>query len=220
LDLLNLNSSCKNGIKALRAAAFILSVACGGEGYAQTATAAVATNSIRLVELQGGVEILPAGTSVWVKAQANQELHPFDRIHTTENSRVALRWSDQSIVPFGASTELEILPPDAANAQAGLRLIRGILSFFHRDQPGRIRLITRGAVAGVEGTEFVMAVDAADRTTLSVGGWQSDFWQRAGHAAAHQRPAGRRRTRPRTRAHRRFHRQQSAAMVLLLSGGD
>ena len=165
---MNLNSSCKNGIKALRAAAFILSVACGGEGYAQTATAAVATNSIRLVELQGGVEILPAGTSVWVKAQANQELHPFDRIHTTENSRVALRWSDQSIVPFGASTELEILPPDAANAQAGLRLIRGILSFFHRDQPGRIRLITRGAVAGVEGTEFVMAVDAADRTTLSV----------------------------------------------------
>jgi hypothetical protein len=210
----------QNGTWILRAAIFVLLAAGAGKSFAQSAPAAAATNEIRIVELQGAVEILPAGAAVWTPAQARQPLHPFDRIHTAENSRVALRWSDQSIVPFGASTELEILPPDAANAQAGLRLIRGILSFFHRDQPGRIRLITRGAVAGVEGTEFVMAVDAADRTTLSVGGWQSDFWQRAGHAAAHQRPAGRRRTRPRTRAHRRFHRQQSAAMVLLLSGGD
>ena len=63
---------------------------------------------------------------------------------------------------------LEILPPDAAGAQSGLHLIRGVLSFFHRDQPGRIRIITRGAVAGVEGTEFVLAVNDADATTLSV----------------------------------------------------
>lgn len=101
-------------------------------------------------------------------AQTNRVLHSFDRIHTDANSRVALRWSDHSIVPFGASTELEILPPDSPEAQAGLHLARGIISFFHRDQPGRIRIITRGAVAGVEGTEFVLVVDDADRTTLSL----------------------------------------------------
>ncbi len=121
-----------------------------------------------MVEIQGSVEILPAGSTLWVKPQANQVLHPFDRIHTAENSRVALRWSDQSIVPFGASTELEILPPDSPDAQAGLHLMRGIISFFHRDQPGRIRIITHGAMAGVEGTEFALAVDDAERTTLSV----------------------------------------------------
>jgi len=135
---------------------------------AQPSSVSLATNTIQILELQGVVEVLPAGTTAWTPAQDHQDLHPFDRIHTAANSRVALRWSDQSIVPFGASTELEILPPDSAGAQSGLHLIRGVLSFFHRDQPGRIRIITRGAVAGVEGTEFVLAVNDADTTTLSV----------------------------------------------------
>jgi Tfp pilus assembly protein PilF len=160
--------SCKSGTWILQAAIIVLVAAGAGKGFAQSAPAVAANNEIRLVELQGTVEILPAGATVWMPAQSRQLLHPFDRIHTAENSRVALRWSDQSIVPFGASTELEILPPDAAGSQAGLHLIRGILSFFHRDQPGRIRIITRGAVAGVEGTEFVLAVNDADATTLSV----------------------------------------------------
>jgi hypothetical protein len=126
---------------------------------------------IRIVELQGTVEISPAGARTWVLTQTNQFLHPFDRLRTATNSRVALRWSNQSIVSFGAATELEVLPPHATGAQSALRLVRGILSFFHRDIPSRIRVITRGAVAGVEGTEFVVAVadvNGTERTTWSV----------------------------------------------------
>ena len=143
----------------------VLLTACTINVFAQPAPAPVA---IQIVELQGAVEVLPAGSTVWAPAQTNQVLHPADRIHTAANSRLALRWSDQSILPFGASTELEILPPNAPGDLAGLHLLRGVVSFFHRDQPGRIRIITRGAVAGVEGTEFVLAVDNTDRTTLSV----------------------------------------------------
>ena len=156
--------SCKNGNLILRAAIFLLVAAGAGPGFAQSAPA---TNEIRIVELQGAVEILPAGAAAWTPAQPRQLLHPFDRIHTAENSRVALRWSDQSIVPFGASTELEILPPDAPGAQAGLHLIRGVLSFFHRDQPGRIRIITRGAVAGVEAVSLVMSPATRSPSTLN-----------------------------------------------------
>jgi len=111
--------------------------------------------------------------------QTNHLLHPFDRLRTGVNSRVALRWSDQSIVPFGASTELEILPPHSPEAESGLHLIRGIISFFHRDTPGRIRVITRGAVAGVEGTEFVLAITGASHaelTTLSLIDGQVRFF--------------------------------------------
>src|SRR6185436_6153448 len=54
--------------------------------------------------------------------------------------------------------------------QSGLHLIKGILSFFHRDKPGRIRVITRGAVAGVKGTEFVLAVEPTD------GSEQTRIW--------------------------------------------
>jgi Tfp pilus assembly protein PilF len=125
------------------------------------------TNEVHVVELQGTVEISPAGGTAWLPVQTNQILHPFNRLRTSANSRIALRWSDQSVIAFGASTELEVLPPPSPGDQCGLHLIRGIFSFFHRDQPGRIQIITRGAVAGVEGTEFVMAVDDTERTALS-----------------------------------------------------
>jgi Tfp pilus assembly protein PilF len=135
---------------------------------AQSSPASSTTNVVRILEWQGAVEVLPAGTTAWTSARNNQILQPLDRIHTAANSRLALLWSDRSVVSFGASTELEILPPDSAGAQSGLHLLRGIISFFHRDQPGRIRIITRGAVAGVEGTEFVLAVNDTDATTMSV----------------------------------------------------
>ncbi|HUA67130.1 MAG TPA: FecR family protein, partial [Candidatus Saccharimonadales bacterium] len=126
------------------------------------------TNEVRIVELQGTAEIISASATTWQPAQTGQILHPFDRLRTSANSRIAIRWSDQSVIAFGASTELEILPPPSPGDQCGLHLLRGIFSFFHRDQPGRIQIITRGAVAGVEGTEFVMTVDDADATSLAV----------------------------------------------------
>jgi tetratricopeptide (TPR) repeat protein len=100
-------------------------------------------------------------------ARTNQVLHPSDRLRTGANSRMALLWSDRSVVSFGALTELEVSPPDSAGAECGLHLLRGIVSFFHRDEPGRIRIITRGAVAGVEGTEFVLAVEPGKDTELA-----------------------------------------------------
>src|ERR1051325_10943617 len=138
-------------------------------GRAQSSSAS--SNVVTIVEVQNIVEVSPAGAKTWVRTTTNQLVYPFDRVRTGPNSRVALRWSDASVVPFGASTELEILPPHEADAQCGLHLIRGVLSFFHRDKPGRIRIITRGAVAGVEGTEFVAAVgitNSLETTTLSV----------------------------------------------------
>lgn len=126
-----------------------------------------ATNEIRIVELQGTAEVAAATATTWMPVRTNQILSPFDRLRTGANSRMALLWSDRSVVSFGALTELEILPPDSAGVQCGLHLLRGIVSFFHRDEPGRIRVITRGAVAGVEGTEFVLAVEAGKDTELA-----------------------------------------------------
>lgn len=123
---------------------------------------------IQIVEIQGTVEVLSVAGPKWLGAQKNQILHPGDRLRTGENSRAALLWCDQSVLPVGASTEIEILRPQSASSQSGLHLIRGIVSFFHRDKPGQIQIITRGAIAGVEGTEFAMTVDATDKTTVSV----------------------------------------------------
>ena len=128
-------------------------------------------DAIRIVELSGTVEILPRGAATWVLTQTHQQLYALDRVRTGTNSSVGLLWSDQSVLRFGALTELQILPPQTGDADHGLHLIQGILSFFHRDKPGRLQIIGGGTFAGIKGTEFVMEVAEANRTqhtTLSV----------------------------------------------------
>ncbi len=126
---------------------------------------------IRIVESAGTVEILPVGAARWLLTQTNQVLRPLDRLRTGPNSRALLRWSDHSTISFGALTEIEILAPRARADQSGLHVLRGVASFFHRDRPGRIPVLTRGAMAGIDGTEFVVEVEppgGTDRTTISV----------------------------------------------------
>ncbi len=136
------------------------------------------TNQIRIVGIQGEVEVFRGNAQRGVRTtETNQVLDTFDRLRTGPDSRVLLRWSDQSVVHFGALTEIEILPPQGRES-SGLRLLKGLLSFFHRDEPGRIRLITRGALAGVKGTEFVVKVEmvnGTERTTFSVVDGEVEF---------------------------------------------
>src|SRR5438552_18605931 len=85
-----------------------------GELSMRAAEANSGANEIRIVQIQGVAEIMPGGARTWVLTQTNQVLHPGDKLRTGNNSRVAVRWSDQSIVPFGALAEIEILSPDKA----------------------------------------------------------------------------------------------------------
>jgi len=155
----------------LLGAAALSLVGWAGPAGAQSRTRSPDAEGIRIIGLQGNAEIMPAGATTWVLTTTNQPLHSSDRLRTGSSSRVSLLWSDQSVVTFGALTEIEIQPPQDRDALPGLHVMKGILSFFHRDRPGRIRVITRGAVAGIEGTEFVLAVhspNGQERTTLSV----------------------------------------------------
>ncbi|MGO8766973.1 MAG: hypothetical protein ACLQSR_17790, partial [Limisphaerales bacterium] len=102
------------------------------------------SQDVSIAAAQGIVEISRNAALTWTPAQTNQILHSFDHLRTGANSRAALLWSGQSVIPLGAGTEIEILPPPSQDDECGLHLIRGILSFFHRDQPGRIQVITRG----------------------------------------------------------------------------
>jgi Tfp pilus assembly protein PilF len=106
-----------------------------------------------------------------VLTQTNQVLNPGDELRTGGNSRVTLLWSDHSVVPFGAEAEVEILPADNPGSLSGMHVFQGILSFFHRDKPGRIRIVAPGSSASIEGTEFVVEVTgtgSGEQTTYSV----------------------------------------------------
>ena len=151
---------------------FALAAVAGGltasGGMAQSAAGTVAPE-VRLVELQGGsVEIIRAGATNGVpSSDTNLVFLPFDRLRSGPHTRGRLVLFDKSIVSFDELTEIEILPP----SESGLFLWHGLLSFFHRDKPGRIRVLTSGTTAGIEGTEFLLeAAGPADAqtTTLSV----------------------------------------------------
>jgi tetratricopeptide (TPR) repeat protein len=123
---------------------------------------------VRVAEAQGIVEFSTDAAKSWEPVQTNQTLRALELLRTGANSRCALVWSDRSVISFGASSEIQILTPQSPAMEPGLRLMAGIVSFFHRDKPGEIQIITRGAAAGIEGTEFAMAVDQNDKTTVSV----------------------------------------------------
>jgi Flp pilus assembly protein TadD len=127
------------------------------------------------VTVEGGEVVIirkgdTTGVGVTTK-ETNQVLNAGDRLRVGRNTRVSLLWSDKSVVRFDELTELEIVPPDSRETLFGLRLLKGFMSFFHRDAPGRIRVLSRGAPAGIKGTEFAMKVETVDnteRTTLYV----------------------------------------------------
>src|SRR5262245_36639221 len=121
--------------RLLRAA--VCGASIGGAAFVRTQAAPA--EDIRVVELQGTLQIMTPPSTTWVFTTTNQSLKPGDFLRVGPNSRVSLRWSDRSVVSFDAETLVEILPPHVPEARAGLQLLKGILSFFHRDEPGRIR---------------------------------------------------------------------------------
>src|SRR5690348_4789626 len=113
--------ACRN----LRAAAYLgLAMAACSSVVAETGT-----DEIRIENAQGIVKVMPAGATEWVVTQAGQVLHPQWRLRTEANSRVVLRWSDQSVVSYGALSEVEILPPEDPQGLSGLTLAKGIMYF-------------------------------------------------------------------------------------------
>src|SRR5579863_9443636 len=140
-------------------------------GFAATVLTSPAQSTpggIRIVRTEGTVEELKSGNANWTPASTNDDLRPADQLRTGANSTVSITWPQSSVVTLGAQGQFEVLSPDAPGAEPGLQLTRGVLSFFHRDKPGRLHVLTHAATAGVEGTEFVIQVDDGDRTTLSV----------------------------------------------------
>ena len=149
----------------------ILLIACLSCRATGAAPAFSPTNQeARIVTIKGSLAITRAGATKGVTTtETNQTLQPSDRLRTGPNSRTAIFLPDEGVIHLDAMTEIEIRPP--SRASGSLFLFKGILSFFHRGEPGRIDILSRGGNAGMKGTEFVMAVtetNGAEQTTLSV----------------------------------------------------
>ncbi len=115
--------------------------------------------------IKGDVKISPAGSANWYDTTTNQILHVGDQLRTSERSRATLRLRDLSVLPVGELTTIRLVEHPRS---LGLHLVRGILSFFHRDRPGEIEVEGGGVSAIIRGTEFVFAVDEDGTARMTV----------------------------------------------------
>lgn len=136
---------------------------CSGVLLAQTAAKDPGPIRGELVTVENQVELLPRGASRWVKASAGEKLYDQDSVRTGPNSRAMIRLRDrgeQSILRLGADSQItfQSKPPVEEKEKKGLFLFRGIMSFFHRDEPKNVGVETPSSTLAVKGTEFVVQV--------------------------------------------------------------
>lgn len=113
----------------------------------------------------GAVDFARAEADLWYAASDNQLLFYRERLRTRENGRAMVELEDLSRLAMNPRSELTVLPPRQGKATTLLHVSRGLLYFFHRNQPGEIVVDTPVASAAIEGTEFVLAVDQTNGTT-------------------------------------------------------
>jgi hypothetical protein len=137
-------------------------------GMAQAQTQPVAT----VQSLIGQMEVQRGGTATAVSVAERGGLFDNDIVSTAANSKARLLFSNGSRILINANTIIEMTSPtpvstgpDSNGAQSFCRLLKG--EIFAQLRPG-LAVQTRSATAAVRGTQFYLAVDARDVTTLVV----------------------------------------------------
>ncbi len=133
-----------------------------------SAMAGDATNAV-LASLDGAATLarkaLPAA---WTNAVRGDRLEFSDRLRTQARSRAAVQLADLDVFQVNELSEFELLPPRRATARARLDFRLGKMYFLDRTAPRAIEVETGTAVAGIEGTEFHLEVQADGTTLLTV----------------------------------------------------
>lgn len=110
-----------------------------------------------VVSVQGAVELRRVSEANWQPAKLNVALCPGDTIRVRENSRAALRLSNESTARLDQNTVLTLAAP-APDRAALVELVTGNLFVITRT-PKPFRVKTRLMTADIEGTEFFIGTD-------------------------------------------------------------
>jgi tetratricopeptide (TPR) repeat protein len=109
----------------------------------------------RIQSVEGRVQISRAGATAWDPVHTNAVLEVGDRLRTGQLSRATLLLRDSTVCPVDELSELRVV---ASSDRTVIELIRGVMSFFHRDRPGDLEVRGAGTSAIVRGTEFAASV--------------------------------------------------------------
>lgn len=121
----------------------------------------------------GGIVEVASGSGDFALATDGQELAVDDTIRTGERGRAEIRWFDGSITRLDVGTTLAIESLHSREDVTVIEVRQGTGNSFHIIgevlSPGsRFDVETPTAVAGVQGTEYAVFVDAEGSTTVAV----------------------------------------------------
>ena len=143
------------------------SLALGLAGALPSRAADGAAGCGKLASMQNLVETRAGTAQNWAPSTLNQMLFARDRVRTGEGSRAAILYSDQTLHRINEKSEVEVMPPDAGNPGV-LRVISGQHYFSSRRPKDYGRIETPTVTAAIRGTEFVVDVDGAGATTITM----------------------------------------------------
>jgi predicted Zn-dependent protease len=113
--------------------------------------------------VEGTVEVQRANRDEWRVAAAGEAVCMGDSVRVQAFGRATVRLPDQSVLRLDERTTLTLSQP-ADGIGSIVELIRGVIHVISRD-PRSLRFTTPYANAGLEGTEFDLRVDDAQRRT-------------------------------------------------------
>lgn len=141
---------------------FLLGIECqglGADAAVGTSTSSASLDSpVQVVALQGtNWWMSPRGASDWVLASTHmpQAVHGGDKIRTGRQTRLFLQTPRLGVIQIPPFSTFEVELPSSASGGLWVRMLQGMMYFFHRGSPTDVEVHTRSASAAIRGTEFV-----------------------------------------------------------------
>jgi len=139
------------------------------------AMAAVAEEVGKIAAVEASAEIGRGGT--WTAAAAGAAVEQGDTLRTGKPGKLRVVFRDDSVLSLGPGSEVvideQVFDPAQSSYRSVINLIRGkvraLVSDYYQQPRASYEVKTRTAVAGVRGTEFVIAFDEDAEVTEVVG---------------------------------------------------
>lgn len=131
---------------------------------AQACDRAVAT----AVSIQGDIEVRRAGTNTWEPLALDDRICGEDSVRVGPQARAALALPNQTVVRVNENSTITF-PPSQDDKRTWLQILTGVIHVITRD-PRSLRVLTPFANAGIEGTEFLVAVTTANAQVMVLEG--------------------------------------------------
>jgi len=133
-------------------------------------------NSAEIVSISGKGEYRVRATAPWNPARIRQRLVGGQFVRTLDQSAMALLFADKTQLRLSRNSMFEIKSiGDGKTTDTTLSLTRGKSWMQSRVVPGRLRVQTPSATAGIHGTDWVMEVDESGNSVLTVLSGEVEF---------------------------------------------